>query len=69
MISAKEVFLAVGEEISLTPCTSEDAAIDGCVRSENCIMEGVWSDATDHINSYFENLSLQNIIDKYGDKS
>jgi Rrf2 family transcriptional regulator, iron-sulfur cluster assembly transcription factor len=64
-ISAKEIFLAVGEEISLTPCTSEDMDLEKCVRSQSCTLEGVWTDASKHINTYFEGLTLQNIVDKY----
>ena len=64
-ISVKDVFVAVGEEISLTPCTSEDCEIEECVRTNRCSMTAVWEDASEHINSYFSSLTLQDIIDKY----
>jgi Rrf2 family iron-sulfur cluster assembly transcriptional regulator len=64
-ITAKDVFLAVGEEISLTPCTSEDCDLEQCKKTGKCIMEGVWNDASDYINSYFEKLTLADIVKKY----
>jgi len=64
-ISAKAVFDAVGEGIELTPCTSylDDGSGD-CIRREDCIVHDVWQEASAHIQHYFENLTLQKIMDR-----
>ena len=65
-ITAKDVFLAVGEEISLTPCTSEDGAVPPCGQADHCIMNGLWHDASDHINLFFKDLTISDIVQRYG---
>ena len=58
-ISVKNIFDAVGEGLEITPCTSDD----DCNRSEDCIVRDVWQDASKHIVSYFEELTLQRVVD------
>lgn len=66
-ITAKEVFRAVGEEISLTPCTSENEDLLPCERENGCIMVGVWRDASRHINDYFGSMTIRDIIEKHAE--
>ena len=63
-ITVKDIFDAVGEEISLTPCTSETDPRSPCDRADNCIAYNMWSDTSEHFNSYFEGITIQSILDK-----
>ncbi len=63
-ITVKDIFDAVGEEISLTPCTSETDPRSPCDRADNCIAHNMWSDTAEHFNSYFEGITIQSILDK-----
>ena len=63
-ISVKEIFDAVGEGLEITPCTGEE----DCVRSDDCLVQGVWAEASSHIVSYFENLTLQRIVQMNKDR-
>lgn len=62
--SVKEIFDAVGEEISLTPCTSEDTTRDPCSRTKECIAHQMWVETSDYINNYFKNITIQDILEK-----
>ena len=69
-ITAKAVFEAVGEGLTITPCSNcSDAVTDEmsngvlCDRQEFCHMHAIWRDASRHINEYFSNLTLQDILD------
>ncbi len=55
-ITAKAIFDAVGEGLSLTPCET-------CERREVCHMRPTWQKITNHINDYFARLTLQDILD------
>ena len=63
-VSVKDIFDAVGEEISLTPCTSETDPRSPCTRSKRCIAHNMWVETAEYINSYFEGISIQDILDK-----
>jgi len=63
-ITVKEIFDAVGEEISLTPCTSDTDPRSPCTRADNCIAHNMWVDTSEYINNYFENITVQSILDK-----
>ena len=67
-ISVKDVFDAVGEEINLSPCTSEDQTEPECVHREKCPAHFMWCDAADHIREYFSGITLQDIIKLNEDK-
>lgn len=62
--TVKEIFEAVGEEISLTPCTSEDKTRAPCTREKECIAHKMWVESSDYINDYFKNITIQEILDK-----
>jgi Rrf2 family transcriptional regulator, iron-sulfur cluster assembly transcription factor len=73
-ISARQIFEAVGEGLDITPCSNcaeniQDRKKKGtqtdfiCSRIEICPVHRIWQEAAEHILSYFENLTLQTIID------
>ena len=63
-ISVKDIFEAVGEEISLTPCTSDTDPRSPCERTADCITRCMWEITSNHLNEYFDSISIQSIIDK-----
>ncbi len=69
-ISVKDIFIAVEEGIDLTPCTACGNGTDGgkCERRDDCIVYPVWKEASDYILTYFDNITLQSILDTHGDR-
>jgi Rrf2 family iron-sulfur cluster assembly transcriptional regulator len=65
-ITVKDIFDAVGEEISLTPCTSDTDPRAPCPKVGNCIAHDIWETTSNHINEYFKNITVQSILN--GDK-
>lgn len=65
-ISVRAIFDAVGEGIELTPCTTPSKNGDSveCDRAEECLMQDVWHEVSEHITRYFEDLTLQKILDR-----
>ena len=63
-ITVKEIFDAVGEEISLTPCTSNTDPRSPCTREKRCIAHEMWVETADHINEYFRGITIANILEK-----
>ena len=63
-VSVKEIFDAVGEEISLTPCTSDTDPRSPCERNHRCIAHEMWIETAKHINDYFSGITIQDILDK-----
>jgi Rrf2 family transcriptional regulator, iron-sulfur cluster assembly transcription factor len=62
-ISMKDLFLAVGEGLDLTPCDTCSKNDGGeCPRKEDCIVFDIWEDATHHISNYFESMNLKQIV-------
>lgn len=57
-VTVKDIFDAVGEGLEITPCTGED----GCAREDICLVHDVWKEASVHIVSFFENLTLRKIM-------
>jgi len=64
-ITIKDIFIAVEEGLDLTPCTScnEDDSFE-CAKMDTCLVHDVWRNASDHINSYFGGISLEDISKK-----
>ncbi len=62
-VSVKDIFDAVGEEISLTPCTSDTDPRSPCERDKNCIAHTMWVQTAKHINDYFSGITIQDILD------
>lgn len=75
-ITAQEIFEAVGERLDITPCAScADSMASGknangnpkeCERLPFCHVHAIWADAADHIIQFFGNLTVQEILDRYG---
>lgn len=63
-VSVKEIFDAVGEGLEITPCTGDEE----CERSDDCLVYDMWQEASDHIVSYFDKLTLRKIMDMNKDK-
>ena len=63
-VSVKDIFDAVGEEISLTPCTSDNDRRAPCSRGNECLSHQMWTDTSEHFNSYFQNITIKDILDK-----
>jgi len=67
-ITVKAIFEAVEEGLDLTPCTScnDDAPEPTCARVDDCLVHEVWQGATRQISSFFEGVSLKNIVERKG---
>ncbi|MBN1685130.1 MAG: Rrf2 family transcriptional regulator [Spirochaetales bacterium] len=66
-ITVKDIFDAVGEEISLTPCTSDTDPRSPCERAGDCITRDMWQATSEHINEYFDNITIQSLLDRQGE--
>ncbi|HUX21810.1 MAG TPA: Rrf2 family transcriptional regulator [Spirochaetia bacterium] len=62
-ISIKDIFDAVGEEISLSPCTTDDDPDFVCSRESRCNAHSMWVDAAEYVKSYFSSITIQKILD------
>lgn len=63
-VSVKDIFDAVGEEIALTPCTNEEGPRSPCNREKKCLAHEMWVETADHINGYFSNITIKDILEK-----
>lgn len=64
-ISVKDIFIAVEEGLDLTPCTScsdEEPEI-ACPRADDCLVHGLWQEASDHVSQYFGGVTLKRLVD------
>ena len=64
-VTVKDIFDAVGEGLEITPCTGED----GCEREDICLVHDVWKEASVHIVSFFENLTLRKVMEMNNGKA
>lgn len=62
-ITIKQIFDAVGEEISLSPCTSSCDPDFVCSREKRCLAHDMWSEAADYITSYFSQITIQKVLE------
>ncbi len=60
-ITVRQIFDAVDEGINLTPCSSEE---QDCDRMDVCLVHDLWREASEHFRSYFDAISLQDIMDR-----
>jgi Rrf2 family iron-sulfur cluster assembly transcriptional regulator len=65
-ITVKAIFEAVDEGLDLSPCTTCTDDDIPCTRLDTCLVHNVWKEASDRINSYFESVNLQKIMDQSG---
>ena len=63
-ITVKEIFDAVGEEISLTPCTSDTDPRAPCPRDGNCIARDMWVETSNMLIQYLDGITVKSILDK-----
>jgi Rrf2 family iron-sulfur cluster assembly transcriptional regulator len=63
-ITAKAIFEAVGEGLQITPCAENGTHQGDCARADECLVHDVWQEASDFINGYFTDLTLQKIMDR-----
>lgn len=63
-VSVKDIFDAVGEEIALTPCTNDDGPRAPCSHENECLAHDMWVETADYINSYFEGITIKDILEK-----
>jgi len=62
-ITVKDIFDAVGEEISLSPCTASDEPDFVCSRENRCLAHDMWSEAAEYVKSYFAQITVQKVLD------
>ena len=62
-ITLLDILKAVGEPITLTPCSTPDNKKE-CTRIDNCTAYDIWQEATDHLNDYFDSITIADIIEK-----
>ena len=65
-ITVKQLIDAAGENLELTFC---DKRLEECERVGECMAHSVWLDVTNMVNNYFEGITLDSILKKYGDGS
>ena len=65
-VTVKDIFSAVGEEISLTPCTTDEGLGPRapCTHEKKCLAHSLWVETSDYINDYFKGITIQDILDK-----
>ena len=63
-LTIAQIFDAVGEDISLAPCTRPVQDVR-CKMEPDCIMKNVWEDSTDYIRSHFDSITIDSILRKY----
>jgi Rrf2 family transcriptional regulator, iron-sulfur cluster assembly transcription factor len=62
-ISIKDIFDAVGEEINLSPCTSESDPDFICSRENRCLAHNMWMEAAQVVRGYFSEVTIQKVLD------
>ncbi len=62
-ISLADILEAVGEPVTLSPCSTEGSKKD-CPRTDECSAYDIWQDVSTHLNDYFNSVTLKDIVDK-----
>jgi Rrf2 family iron-sulfur cluster assembly transcriptional regulator len=62
-ITLLDILRAVGEPITLTPCSTPDNKKE-CARTDDCTAYDIWQEATEHLNEYFGSITIADIIEK-----
>jgi len=60
-ITVADIFQAVGEELHFSPCTLDDG--NACGREDICSAHGFWDHTYTLFRKYFEQISLQDIVE------
>ncbi len=69
-INVRSIFEAVDEGLDITPCANctMQGGDDACDLIETCLVHDVWKEASAHIISFFEEMTLRKILDRNPDK-
>ena len=62
-ISFADILDAVGEPVTLSPCSTAGTKKD-CPRTDKCEAYAIWQEVSDHLNEYFNGLSLKDILER-----
>lgn len=62
-ITLADILDAVGEPVTLSPCSTEGTKKD-CPRVDKCSAYSIWQDVSLHLSKYFESITLKDIIEK-----
>jgi len=62
-ISLADILKAVGEPITLSPCSTADSKKE-CLRTNNCSAYDIWHEVSEHLNEYFDSLTLKKIMER-----
>jgi Rrf2 family iron-sulfur cluster assembly transcriptional regulator len=65
-ISVREIFYAAGEELDVLPC---DRETDNCERMRDCVCHKIIASATDLVNNYFNDITLQMLMENSKSRS
>lgn len=66
-ISVAEIMTAVEEDMRMTRCGGEGST--PCAAGQRCITHGLWDALGEHIASYLESVTLQQVLDGVGPAS
>jgi Rrf2 family cysteine metabolism transcriptional repressor len=62
-ISAGEILRALEGPLVPVHCVDDSAPI-GCGRARSCITRGFWAELRDHINTFLDQTTLQDLLDR-----
>lgn len=60
-IKIAEIISAVDEPIKMTKCSKENGTASCVHHTAKCVAHGLWQGLTDHIHSYLESVSLDDL--------
>ena len=66
-ISIKDIFVALEESTSITPCAVEDCT-KSCKRENHCMVTNVWKELSEQINDYLSKVTIKSILEDNGKK-
>lgn len=62
-ITLADILAAVGEPVTLSPCSTEGTKKD-CPRTNKCAAYLIWHEVSDHLNEYFNSITLKEMHEK-----
>ncbi|MDR3172189.1 MAG: Rrf2 family transcriptional regulator [Treponema sp.] len=65
-LTIKAILDAAGEDLNAIPC---DKHTETCERLGDCLSHEVWTDVTELVNNFFNNVTLASILDKHLEKT
>lgn len=60
-IRIADIMAAVEEDMRMTRCSGESST--GCLPGRRCITHGLWDALSEHIQSFLEGVTLQEVVD------